>query len=234
LVQLQNVDNRLQDLEELKGDLPHQIDVLKARLRSLEESCNSKQAELEDSRKRRALLEGEVDDLREKLKKYQNQLYQVSTNREYDAITVEIDTIKAKISDTETEILQLIELEENLATEGKSLSEELESARSTLSETQVRLEKKISETEVETSDYSRQREMLVKDVTQSVLYQYERIRKGLGNTAVAMIVNRSACGGCFSTIPPQKVVEVRAMSKLILCESCGRILVYPEEEAVTS
>jgi predicted nucleic acid-binding Zn-ribbon protein len=55
--------------------------------------------------------------------------------------------------------------------------------------------------------------------------QYERIAKAKEGIAVAPI-KKSSCGGCFSAIPPQKIVEIRELNRLFTCEYCGRILVW--------
>jgi predicted nucleic acid-binding Zn-ribbon protein len=229
LVQLQSVDNKLQALEELKGDLPSQVQELKSRLSIAQTAFTEKDALLEENRKNRMLAESELESFKSKLTKYQEQLYAVTTNREYDAITLEIDTIKEQSSDTETTILEHIEAEELLTQEKADLQEEIESIKTHLQTKEVELQKKTSETEAESDKYARQREELVGQIRAPILYQYERIRKGVGGTAVAIVSNYT-CSGCWATIPPQKVSEIRVMDQFILCESCGRILVYNNSE----
>ena len=225
LMQLQTVDNKLQALEELKGDLPFQVGELRSKLSQGESLFSEKQTMLEQIRKDKVMAEGELESLKSKLKKYQEQLYAVTTNREYDAITLEIDTIKEQSSDTETKILEFMQSEELLQQETDNLQDEIASLKENLQIKEIELQKKISETEAESEKYVHKRQELSKEVKQPILYQYERIRRGIGGTAVA-IVSNYACTGCWATIPPQKVSEIRLMDQFILCESCGRILVY--------
>lgn len=233
-MQLQSVDNKLQALEALKGDLPQQINRLKEELQSVEERHKSEKSALEEVKKSKLHWEGELKVFQDKLKKYQDQLYAVTSNREYDAITIEIDSTKEKISDAETQILELIEEEEARTEEEKRLASTVELLENNLAEKEKELLKKIQATEQESVSFEERRKKLIDTIQKPVLYQYERIRKGLGNNAVAEIRNY-CCAGCFSTIPPQKAVEIRMMNQLILCESCGRILVYNrEDEMVTN
>jgi predicted nucleic acid-binding Zn-ribbon protein len=228
-MQLQVVDNKLQSLEEIKGDLPYQVNKLKKQLSDAEPLHGEKQQQLQECIRARLKAERELEVLKARSEKYQEQLYAVTTNREYDAITLEIDTIKEQISATETEILEQIESEEMLTEEEKSLVEEIATLQQSITLKEAELGKKIQATEAESGQYTRQRQELVKGIKGPILYQYERIRKGIGGTAVVQVSNY-ACTGCHATIPPQKVSEIRTMDTFILCESCGRILVYNNGE----
>ena len=54
---------------------------------------------------------------------------------------------------------------------------------------------------------------------------YKRIRKNSRNGLAVVSVERDACGGCFSKIPPQRQLDIKAHKKIIVCEHCGRILI---------
>jgi len=233
LMQLQSVDNKLQALEALKGDLPQQIQKLKDELQSLKDQHEAEKNALAEAKKSKLHWEGELKVLEEKLNKYQDQLYAVTTNKEYDAITIEIDTAKEKKDESEDKILELIEEEETRTEEEKNLASQVEMLQENLIEKEKELKEKIQATEKESLSYEDRRKELSGSIQRNVLYQYERIRKGLGNSAVAEVRNY-ACIGCFSTIPPQRVVEIRMMNQLILCESCGRILVHKSEKELVA
>jgi predicted nucleic acid-binding Zn-ribbon protein len=230
---LQSVDNRIEALEELKGDLPQQVHTLRTELENSKKEYEQIKTELDEAKKQKLHGEGELEDLKTRLNKYQEQLYQVTTNKEYDAITMEIDTIKERMSDSEINILEAMEMEENRTEDELRLRNGIESLEDNLKSKEEELKKKISATEAESIEFQKQREQLATAIKRPILYQYERIRKGIGNTAVAEVLN-STCAGCFATIPPQKVVEIKTMNQLILCESCGRILVYKNEKDVVT
>ncbi|MFQ5772069.1 MAG: zinc ribbon domain-containing protein, partial [bacterium] len=105
LIALQEVDNELQALEDLKGNLPQQVKELQEEVTVLKSKFEKQKNDLEEMRRTKLHWERELTDLQNKLKKYQDQLYSVTTNRQYDAITVEIDDIKEKISEAETKII---------------------------------------------------------------------------------------------------------------------------------
>jgi predicted nucleic acid-binding Zn-ribbon protein len=62
-------------------------------------------------------------------------------------------------------------------------------------------------------------------VDQRLLIAFERIRKNARNGLAIVQIERDACGGCFSTIPPQRQLDIRLHKKIIVCEACGRIFI---------
>jgi len=230
LIHVQTLDKQLQALEALLGDLPQQVEEIKEHLQESRHALEEHEKTLVELRTTKALQEGELKDMQEKAQKYREQLYAVTSNREYDAITASIDNITEKTNEVETSILELLETEEHLSKEIAILEPEISELETKLSQTETELQKKVKATEVEYQALKKEREQLEKTLDQRALYQYERIRKGIGNNAVAEL-HGGACSGCFSYIPPQRQVEIKAMRQLLLCESCGRILVFHLESS---
>ncbi|MFQ5486627.1 MAG: zinc ribbon domain-containing protein, partial [Desulfobacterales bacterium] len=177
--------------------------------------------------------EGEVDLLKENLEKFQNQLYSVTTNRQYDAITMQIENVNEKISEGDKNKKEFEKKEQELTEKTQQLQDKIEILEQNLQVKERELHEKIKSTEDEFQLYQQKRLELASQIKKPVLYQYERIRKVKGATTVVEI-NKYACGGCFSAIPPQKAVEVRHMNQLILCESCGRIMVYTNDKPMVA
>lgn len=117
LITLQDVDCKLRVLEQSKGDLPQRIASLNQEIALLEGSISEKRNQLKSSQLGRESGALEVATLRDKLKKYQSQLYQVKTNKEYDAITLEIETTQADIEKREYGMLEMEETEKLLQSE---------------------------------------------------------------------------------------------------------------------
>ena len=109
LIELQEVDTRLDELMEERGDLPLIVEELQAKLDVKNGELKRRKEELKTSKVRQRELELLLDDLKEKLAKYEEQLYQVKTNKEYDAITVETDAVKENQTESENELLSISE-----------------------------------------------------------------------------------------------------------------------------
>ncbi len=229
LIRLQEYDNRLNALKLQKGDLPMIIEGLEEEL----DEKTRKSSDLEENKKKlqndRKIFEKEINASKSQLKKYEEQLYHVQNNKEYDAISLEIDTKKVEIESLENKILQTIEEEETLKTEGDSLIEEIKQLSDQLKEHRSELSEINKHTQEEEDRLMHDREKLAKALDDRQLRMYERIRVAKDGLAVVPI-QRNSCSGCFSAIPPQRIIEVRKKGRLLNCEFCGRILVWTGDD----
>ncbi|MFC1556426.1 zinc ribbon domain-containing protein [candidate division KSB1 bacterium] len=221
---LQDVDKQLFYLESSKGDLPKTVDRLKEEFKQKEEDKIKIEDDIKNIDQERRNTEGLVSLAKEKLKKYQNQLYDVTSNKEYDAITQEIELKKKEIDEGELHILELDQESENLDVLLKEGSNEKEQILKELEVKESELLSVLKTTEQRELKLKHQREKIVVRLKDSMLKRYERIRIAKNGIAVVP-VTRDACGGCYKTIPPQKIVEIEKLTEIIQCEVCGRILV---------
>jgi len=224
LVELQDIDDQLHDLELERGDLPQEVERLKNHVAELNAFLSQKQAEKAQIQSEIRVVQGDLETLKTRLLKYQNQLYSVTTNREYDAITQQTDGCKVEITSGENRILELMTTGDHLANLLEEKSEEQEKFQAELADKSAELEQKMKETEDEELDLQHQREKIVMRIKKPIYVHYERIRLAKDGKGVSRIIG-SACEGCSIMIPPQRIVEVRNMEDFILCENCGRILV---------
>lgn len=224
LVKLQEIDKRLMELESFTGDLPEQVEKAKNRLAEIQANLMQAKAELETAKKQNRAAENEIESLTDKLNKHNEQLYSVKTNKEYDAITLEIENLEKKITDETLKGVEAIEREEKFSQEVIQSEQQLAEIEKLLNEREFDLQQKLNQTATEQALLLSKRNELVPDMDRRLLANYERIRKGRNGIAIAEIDNYT-CNACYATIPAQTVVEVRKMERLISCEVCGRILV---------
>jgi predicted nucleic acid-binding Zn-ribbon protein len=227
LVEAQALDSQILKLERELTEIPQRIknidDAFKAKMANLK-SLEDKVKALQLKRKER---EGDLETKEGMIKKYQTQMYQVKTNKEYTALQEEIARVKADNSIIEEDIIKLLDQvdieNQNISKEKEVLkSEEAKSAveKKALEEDKVRIK---NELEV----LKAQRAELVGKIDKDILKKYERILKNRDGLAVVPVANES-CQGCFRILPPQVINEIRMKQGLIVCENCARIL-YIEE-----
>ena len=233
LYALQLVDNALDELEELKGDLPAQKRVVEENISLLEAEKAALEQTMRESFSVRDHADSEIITLREKMAKYKSQQLEVRNNREYDALTREIDYAGETITRLEKEM----ELSEGRAMAAKgdvaSLTAQLEEAAKVLEEKGAALLEISKLNEAEELRYRHEREKLLSRIGKSHLEAYDRIRKAKKGRAIVP-VRRGACGGCFAKVPPQRLLELRQNDRIHQCEGCGRILVSDEIAETTS
>ncbi len=228
LIHLQDIDCELRALEQSKGDLPQRIAVLSQEIARFEETIAAKKADFTASRRERESGALEVAHMRDQLKKYQNQLYQVKNNKEYDAITVEIETTEKSIEGREFQMLEMEEREKVLQAESEALQPLLAEAQQQRAEAEGRLEAMLAVTREREEKLQARRQETITALPKPIYSTYERTRLGRGGIAVAFLKDGS-CSECSTRIPPQRGLEIRMMNHIYLCEVCGRIMLYDPE-----
>ncbi len=223
---LQKVDSNLDDVEELKGDLPETVRDLKKKIAELTEKADAKQKFIDEFVASRNTADNDIKDFEEKLKKYKEQQYQVRNNKEYDAITKEIDFAE----ETVKTLTKQFEDFENQMSIAKSEQEEYQNTLNELNETLKEHADELAvvskETEDEELKYNHEREKIVARLNKDIIGRYDKIRSGRGK-AVSTI-RKQSCSGCGNRVPPQHIMEIRRNDKIYLCQHCGRIIVSDE------
>jgi predicted nucleic acid-binding Zn-ribbon protein len=227
LYALQQVDLSLDELEEMKGDLPAEIRELEEQEAALKAQLAALEHVMKTSFAGRDNADGEILALREKTEKYKAQQFQVRNNREYDALTKEMDAAGTTITRLEKE-MEALEGKATLARgDIEVVKGKISELAEILDEKRVALAEVSRTTEDEELKYRHEREKILRKIVKADLTQYERIRKAKKGKAV-VAVKKGACGGCFARVPPQKLLELRQHAHLYLCEHCGRIIVSDE------
>jgi len=227
LYELQLIDTQLDELESLRGDLPRAVTELQNRLKAEEEILNQKVKEKEDAEGTKTGNLKEMERLNENLNKFKADLYRVRNNKEYDALTKQIDQ-------TEEEIKRLEAHNETILGGSGKMQEDIDEVNARCDELKAELAEKEEELNaIVASNEKEERKLMAvrNEIQEQVKKQdysdYMRIRKARKGLAVATI-RRSACSGCHNIIPSQKQLEIRRNTKIFVCEFCGRILVSAE------
>ncbi len=228
LFRLQVLDDEIDALEKEKAAIPGDKEGIDRKLGEMEKAIQEIKNESRDLAKVRDEKENDLGAMGDQINKFQGQLYQVKTNREYESLQHEIDALKEKSSQVEDAILEILEKMEKLSAavaeeEGK-LTEFRREADREKTELGLR-EKELSDRIAIKYD---ERKRLVVNLDDALASRYDRIRERKAGLAVAAVQN-GACGGCYRRIPPQEIQELKKMERIIACEGCGRIIVWRGE-----
>lgn len=227
LLRLQRIDSETMDLKTREEEIPETIRSLEAEMARRGKEIEKEVQRIGEDNKRRGMLELELEIANETVKRYQRQLLDVKTNKEYTALLHEIEGEKDKISKLEEEILTLMDEIECLGRELEASRRDLETRRRSSEEETQHLEGELRDVNDQIAIKEDERKRVVARLKDDLLERYERIRERWGRLAVVAL-DREVCGGCFATLPPQFVSEVRKGDKVLICEHCGRILVWKE------
>ena len=229
LISLQEIDDQIYEIESLAGDLPNKVKNKEESLQVLQSELDLAANKIEQLEKDNKTLNINLEDGQAKLNKYKDQLFLVKSNKEYDALNNEIDHIKTLIADSEEKVLENqseiekeSELKESHSTEINSLSETLDVDKSNLKSA---LENSQDELQI----LNNTRDDVVNSIDHKLLSQYNKLKQGRGVGISPLEDN--CCGGCFSMLPPQVVIEVKSNLELHTCPSCS-VFMYAIEEAL--
>ncbi len=230
LAQLAAVDEQLDELHDELGDLPQEVKKLetlvKERLMEVEVT-NQALADLDHLRGTAHVTMQESQDKEQRLSKQQ---FQVKNNREFDAITKEIEHLKHERATLEERLRTAGVREENLRQTLAQQDTLLAEAKEKLTDKERELAELSGDHNDEMRKYIDVRLKLIAKLDDSLEIEYERIRQFHSNAAVA--IRRNSCSGCYSAIPSQRIMEMKYQrDKMYTCENCGRILFTDDVEA---
>lgn len=224
LLELQDIDSKLDELRKLRGDLPEEVKDLEDEVIGIETRISKFQKEIDsvdDEINKHKLNKKDSEKL---IVKYKDQQMNVRNNREYDAISKELELQELEIQLSEKRIR---EAEFKIKTKQQEIEEtevSLNSRKAVLEQKRKELDKLINESHEEEEKLLKQSEKQSKKVEERLLKAYTRIRSGAKNGLAVVAVDRGACGGCFNVVPPQRQADIMDKQKIIICEHCGRIL----------
>jgi len=220
LIKLQEIDQRLLEIKEYMGDLPETVESQDLEIASFQSENEQKQNRIVEIEKDIRHHEAEIKDFTTKLEKYKEQLFLVKSNKEYDAISQEIDHMKTTISESEDVQLKFeeekTELEETIKLNTNKIETILESLVSNRSD----LQSALAETTHEQEKLESNKSVIFDKIEPSYLIAYETLRNARNGIGMASIMGK-ACGGCYSQLPPQTLIEIKENNKIITCPSCS-------------
>ena len=225
LYELQRIDTEIDKIKTLRGELPLEVQDLEDEIAGLETRIENLKVELGELDKTSSTRKMDIKKAEEAIKKYSEQLDNVRNNREYDALSKEIEFQKLEIELQEKRIREA----QKAKAEKEALMEEskkrYEDKVSDLEAKKGELNDIINETHKDEESLQTKSEELAATIDERLLTAYRRIRSNARNGLAVVTVDRDACGGCFNKIPPQRQLDIRSRKKIIVCEYCGRTLI---------
>lgn len=230
LWKLKDLDEQIVAARAALKKFPEQRKALETRAAETKRDLNALNAKIADVQKRRRELEKDAEVTVEQERKFAAQLPMVKKNEEYQALLHEISGSKSKRSDIETQVLVQMDAEESLVQQKPAVEKALKAAEAELSARAAEIDaaEQAAQGRVDAIESQRQAEMA--PLPASTRNRYERIFTSKSGQAIVAIL-KGACGGCYRGQPPQLVQEARKRDRLIVCEGCGRLLIWPPEGA---
>lgn len=228
LYDLQLIDSRIDEIVNVRGELPLEVEDLENEIAGLDTNSEKISAEIGENEKQIAEQKQIIENAKELLKKYEEKLKNVRNNREYNSIVkeqeyqdLESQLAEKKINELKARIEQK---KEGLATITEKIDERNEHLKSKKSE----LDEILKETHKEEDLLQKKSAEFEKVIEENLILSYKRIRGSVKNGLAIVSVERGASGGSYFSIPPQVQLEIASRNKIITDEHSGRILVDSE------
>ncbi len=225
LYTLQCVDTEIDKLKIIRGELPQTIQDLEDDIEGLKTRIENLNASVKENERAIATRKHEMGEHSDAIATYKKQQENVRNSREYESLNKEIEYKELEI--------QLCEQRNKSASiKIKELQQHIDAAKEMLEQRETDLQSKKGELDDIMQETQKDEERLLSKsseqeqfIEERYLSAYKRIRKAARNGLAVVRVERDACGGCFSKIPPQRIAEISMHKKVVVCEHCGRILV---------
>ncbi|HLO54917.1 MAG TPA: C4-type zinc ribbon domain-containing protein [Saprospiraceae bacterium] len=222
---LQQIDSKMDEIGILKGELPIEVSDLEDEITGLKTRSKKLETNVADVEHEINQHNANIKESEGLIVKYEKQLDNVKNNREFDALTKEIELQKLEIQLSQKKIREATITRDTKKEALDTILAKLGSRSKDADNKKVELSKIIEKTEKEEAKLLKESDKARKEIDERLLTSYDKIRKTYRNGLAVVTVARGACGGCFNRIPPQLIIEIGVMKKIIACEHCGRVLI---------
>ncbi|MDA7729087.1 C4-type zinc ribbon domain-containing protein [Flavobacteriales bacterium] len=235
LHQLQVIDTKVDKIRIIRGELPLEIVDLADLIAGLNTRLEKFDAELVAITNDIAANKNTIALATDAIEKYEKQLKNIKNNREFTSLTKEVEYQNLEIQIAEKKKIQNDADVLHKTVIINAWKEQIAEREEELNIKQSELNEIIQETEKEEKALMADSAKAEKVIDDRLLSAYKRIRSKVANGLAVVSVDRNACGGCFSEIPPQRQLDIQMHKKVIACEHCGRIMIdaniFEEQEA---
>ena len=228
LFYLQLIDNKIYRIQNVRGELPMEVS-------DLEDDIAGLATRIDNLKKEAEHVKASIDENKAAIKsanvligKYETQQTNVKNNREYLALTKEVEMQKLEIMASEKKIKDFQGQIEFKKEQLEGTKKQLEERKSDLQHKKEELSNITKETQKEEDYLAERRDEASGIIDERLRNAYNRVRLSVKNRLAVVTIDRDACAGCFSKIPPQRQLDIRQRKKIIVCENCGRIIVDNE------
>ncbi|MEN6321561.1 MAG: C4-type zinc ribbon domain-containing protein [Syntrophaceae bacterium] len=229
LIELQNLDLIIGRINNKKMALPEKITQMDEEFGACNTSMEESRTKLEELNKRHSEKEEKLKRGIDTLKKAKERLLEVKTNKEYQAILKEIETIERKNSEIEDEIISSMEEIDHVRVELKEKEKDFNAYKLDYEKEKKKIAEEISQIDSELSESLQKSNDLRKQVRIELQKRYETI-KGARNGLAVVPVWKEVCGGCHMNIPPQLYIELQRSAELLSCPNCNRIIYWHNQD----
>jgi predicted nucleic acid-binding Zn-ribbon protein len=225
LWELQKIDLTLKRIKEERERFPKEMKKLDERENIEKEKIQKEREKIELLEKERKQKERNLNTEQEKIKRAEGRMFEVKTNKEYQALLSEVEAIKEATSREEEEILQILEEIDEFKKDLSKREKEVTTTLEKIEREKKKIQEKMDQGDGLWKEQKERREVLSKQVESGLYKLYNTLKEKRQGVGVVNIKDET-CQGCFVNVPPQMFIEVQKNNAIIRCPNCNRILYW--------
>jgi hypothetical protein len=225
LFNLQLIDTKIDKIQNIRGELPMEVSDLEDEIAGLNTRIENLKTENDELKKSIDERKQAIKDSNSLITRYEAQQSNVKNNREFLALTKEVEMQKLEIMASEKKIKDFQFQIEDRKAQLESTKARLEERKTDLQHKKSELDNITAETQKEEDALADRRAEAAEIIDERLRNAYNRVRLNVKNRLAVVTIDRDSCAGCFTKIPPQRQLDIRQRKKIIVCENCGRIIV---------
>src|SRR5579864_2129076 len=235
LIELQAVDLRLIGIRERLASFPKRLAEVEARVTAARHQVTAAKESLLTGQKERKTYEMDVEQWKERAKKYRNQSAEVKTNEAYKALLHEIQNAEGEVTKAEDRLLERMVSGEEYDRQVKAAEAAVKEIEAAAGKERQAIQAEYNATQKELAAAEAVRAAAIAAVPEDLVDHYERIAKRHGGIALAEI-RGEGCGQCGVHIRPHVIQQLQrdGNEEIYHCETCTRILYYADHGAQPS
>jgi predicted nucleic acid-binding Zn-ribbon protein len=226
LVRLQQLDTTVEEGRRTIAAHPQRLAEADARLREANERVDTARQRLKESHDARRALEKEAAVFQARVTKFKDQLFEVKTNREYQAVQHEIATAQSELGAVEEKELERMLEADQIAIEIKQAEAALAAQQKQVDAEKTALARELTDTQSALEAATRARAELLAQLEPRLVALYDQVAKARKGIAICSATRDGLCSVCHVRLRPHVFQHVRQNDAIIQCESCQRILYY--------
>jgi predicted nucleic acid-binding Zn-ribbon protein len=224
LIELQKTDAEIARLKAEIASLPKKVAAIEEKLAGSRDRAEKAKAALKADEQARRKYDGDIDVLRQKISKYRDQMLNVKTNQEYQALGNEVTFAEQAIAKLEDKILETMVDADSKNGELKKAEADLKTHTAEIEKEKNIARERTAEDEKQMGECKQRREEIRKSVKPEILGHYDRVLKFRGSAIAEARAQK--CQACQVMLRPQVYNTLRSSDEFLTCDSCNRILYY--------
>ena len=225
LWEIQKIDLDLRQIREEQGRFPREMRKLDEKQSIEKERLQKEKEKIESLEKERRQKESHLTAEIDRIKKAEGKMFEVKTNKEYQALLNEMEAFKTANSREEEAILQILEEIDELRKVLSKKEKELIAAKEKIEVERKTIQERMTQNDARLKKEMERREALSKQLESRLYGLYNTLKEKRQGIGVVTVMHET-CQGCFVHIPPQMFIEVQKNKDLIRCPNCNRILYW--------